>query len=365
MKILDKYIFKQVFLAALLAVLIVLIVWVSPEILFKIIKKTVNGEISTLIAFKIFFAELPEILGKAVPIGLMLSALFVFDRLSRDSELIVIKGIGVSFIRILYPLIFIGLIGTGICFYNNEVLVPSSTKTLDLLKNNKDSDYFVYVDKNTSGRPDMITIVGNYDGKNIDDIKFLMFSSTSESGIPEINKIITGDKALWTGNSWKVLSGTVYDINSDGVYKNISPFKSMQVKPVNSSSKVYTLLVNSIKKAKSLSISELNKYVYLLKTADMPEEFRYMLTKCHQRYAHSFACFFLIICGAVLGFSKPRDRRFLGFTAGVALIFVYYMILPFLDMLAQMGILLPVVSAWTPNVIILIATICFARFKQI
>ena len=42
----------------------------------------------------------------------------------------------------------------------------------------------------------------------------------------------------------------------------------------------------------------------------------------------------------------------MGFTIGIIIIFLYYLIVPFLDMLAQTGIVYPVISAWIPNIMI-------------
>lgn len=365
MKILDRYIFKQVFLATLLAVFIVLIVWVSPEILFKIIRKAVAGDITYLAALKLFFWELPEILGKTIPIALMLASLFIFDRLSRDSEILVIKGIGINFLRLLAPVVVIGFIGASTCFYTNEVLVPQSTAALKVMKNDIDSDHFVYVDKTSAGKPQLVTIIGNYDGKNVTDIKFLGFSSETDFGAPELTQIINADKAQWAGDHWTIFKGTMYDIDADGVYKKITHFNTAQMPVPSSHNLVNKLLSYSLKKPKNLSISQIHDYSKLLAKADMQEELRFMRTKYHQRFAQSFACILFVLCGSILGFSKPREKRLMGFTLGVALVFAYYIILPFLDMVAQMGIIFPIVAAWIPNFIILGAALFAAKMKDI
>ena len=69
MTILDRYIFKQVLTATLVGIVMFIVIWISPEILFKIIRNTIYGEITLQTALKLFFLEIPEILGKAVPVG--------------------------------------------------------------------------------------------------------------------------------------------------------------------------------------------------------------------------------------------------------------------------------------------------------
>ena len=94
MKLLDKYILKQIFAATLVGIILFIVVWISPEILFKIIKRTVAGEYTIAVAIKRFIFEIPEILGKAIPVGLLLGNLFIFDKLSKDFELTILRNIG-------------------------------------------------------------------------------------------------------------------------------------------------------------------------------------------------------------------------------------------------------------------------------
>jgi len=365
MKLLDKYIFKQIILATLFGILIFIILWISPEILFKIIKKAINGEIAPIIALKLFFYNIPDILGKAIPVGLMLGSLFVFDRLSRDSELIIFRNAGASFYRLTLPVIILGIIGSIACFITLDYLIPFSTVAIKNIKNEITQNYFVYVDKNESDQPRNILIIGNYDGKNCTNIKYLKFSDKIDSETPLISNIITAKYAKWMKGHWELVNGLEYQITPDGVYKDVISFKSKNELSGNSAYKSYKLLVNSTKKPAEMNIRQLKHQLYLLKSSGMKDECKYFLTKLHQRYAQPFSCILLALCGVILGFNKPREKRILGFTIAVALIFVYYIIGPFLDMLAQNGILTPLMSAWFPNLLIASAMIILVKFKQI
>ena len=54
---------------------------------------------------KYLIYELPKVLGKALPVGILLGSLFTFDKLSKDSELSILRGIGLSFSRIMVPVL--------------------------------------------------------------------------------------------------------------------------------------------------------------------------------------------------------------------------------------------------------------------
>ena len=97
----------------------------------------------------------------------------------------------------------------------------------------------------------------------------------------------------------------------------------------------------------------------------MDEEYRYMLNKYLQRFLHPFVCILLAIMGCLLGFSKPREQRLIGFTIAIGCIFVYYITLPFFDLLAEKGVLPPVVTAAFPPMAFLAAIIAFYKSKDL
>ncbi len=364
-KILDRYIFKQVLTATVVGIVLFIVIWISPEILFKIIRNTIYGNITPETAVKLFFLEIPEILGKAIPVGLMIGSLFVFDRLSKDSELTIIRGIGVSIQRLLVPVVILSAIGVGLCYFVSRDLIPYSTSLIKAIKNETYQEHFVYMDKTPQGKPKNIIIVGGYNGKFINTINYLKFSDIVSSDTPLMKSIITAENAEIKDKHWVLNKGIEYKIASSGVYEKIIHFDKMNVLEGDTAQKAKTLLELSTKKPMEMTNNELNSYMNTLKSCDMQDEYRFALSKHYQRFAQAIACVFFAICGVLLGFRRPRENRFIGFTAGVALIFVYYIILPFLDMLAQTGTLTPFIAAWLPNFIIISAILAIIKYKEL
>ena len=101
----DKYIFNQVLVTTFVAILLFTIVWIAPEMLLSTIKKVLEHTYSPQTGLLLIFYELPLILGKAFPVGLLLGSLFTFDKLSKDSELTIFRAVGMPFKRILMPLL--------------------------------------------------------------------------------------------------------------------------------------------------------------------------------------------------------------------------------------------------------------------
>ena len=112
----DRYIFKHVAGATLVAVLLFTVVWMAPEVLLNIIKDALAGNYGIKTSILLLYYELPKILDKAFPVGLLLGTLFTFDKLSKDSELTIFRAVGMSFQRIVVPIIFLSLIFSSFCF---------------------------------------------------------------------------------------------------------------------------------------------------------------------------------------------------------------------------------------------------------
>ncbi|OGI21812.1 MAG: hypothetical protein A2287_05090 [Candidatus Melainabacteria bacterium RIFOXYA12_FULL_32_12] len=365
MKLIDRYIFKQVAFATIVGLIAFVVVWISPEILFKIIKKAIDGQISPMVAVKFFFLEIPEILGTLIPASLMLGSIWVFDQLSKDSELTILRGIGVSFYRLVIPILILSLFGVVSSFLIHEYLIPYSTTTLKVLKHEVNKDHFVFVNKTKSGKPKEILIIGNYNGKDIRNIKSFEFSDTVSADKPLISSISTAGYAIQGDYYWTLRDGIQYQIAPDGVYKSIKPFQAIKTLTPESATKAYNLLKYSTKKPEQMRLSELKSYLKLLNSADMQNEYNYILSKYYERFAQPFSCVLFALCGVILGFGKPREQKFLGFTIGVALIFLYFIMIPFIGMLAHIGIIMPVLAAWIPNFIIFSALMGLVKYKQI
>lgn len=69
------------------------------------------------IVLRFFLYNIPEIVVLSFPIGFLFSTLLILGRLSRDYEIIALNACGVSFNRIITPVIFMSLLVSGLSFF--------------------------------------------------------------------------------------------------------------------------------------------------------------------------------------------------------------------------------------------------------
>jgi len=364
-KIYDRYIFEQVLMTTLVAILLFTVIWIAPEMLLNTIKKALEGEYTIKTAFLVLAYELPNILGKALPVGLLLGSLFTFDKLSKDFELTIFRVAGLSFWRILAPVLVLSLIVTAFCFVTYDKLIPFSNSKLVDIKKDYSSSQYIYTQKDKDNRPTLGVVVSRFNYSNISNVIVLDFSRQKYSDLNALSHIFVAKSANHYPNKWTLHDVVQYKISNDGIFEQINKVDKMDILQGKSAENAYKLMIYSLKRDREIDNKNLWSYIQLLKKEDLQEEYRFMLNKYLQRFFHPFVCVLLATLGCLLGFSKPREQRLVGFTIAIGCIFLYYITLPFFDLLAEKGILHPFITAIFPPLAFLCAIWAFYKSKEL
>ena len=357
-------------MTTIVAILLFTIVWIAPEMLLNTIKKILAGDYTVKTGIMVLVYELPKIFGKAFPVGLLLGSLFTFDKLSKDSELTIFRAVGMSFGRILRPLLVLSLIVTYICFLTYDKWIPYSCKKLQEIKGSSTLTQYIYTQKDNNNHPQKAIIVSKFSEGVMDDIIVMDFSTHVFDDLHGVSNIMVGEHGKFiedcNGNAcWRLEDVLIYNINEDGIFHSTSRRKTVDVLKGEEAEDAYLIMINSTKRDRDINNKDLKKYLTLLKRQSLDEEYSLMLNKYLQRYFHPFVCVLLAILGCLLGFSKPREQRLIGFTIAIGCIFIYYITLPLFDLLAEKNVLHPFVTASFPPFAFLIAIIMFYRTKDL
>ena len=366
----DRYIFNQVLITTIVAILLFTIVWIAPEMLLNPIKKILAHEYTVKTGVMVLIYELPKILGKAFPVGLLLGSLFTFDKLSKDSELTIFRAVGMSFWRILAPLLVLSLIVTYLCFVTYDKWIPYSCQKLQEIKGGSSLTQYIYTKKDQNNHPEQAVIVSRFYQGEMTNVIVLNFSKQVFDDLHGLTNILTAETGYKGVDaegkpSWVLKNVTDYDINEDGIFKSITKKDRVDILNGEDANDAYTIMLNSTKRDRDINNQDLKHYVNLLKKANLDEDYRLMYNKYLQRFFHPFVCVLLAIMGCLLGFSKPREQRLIGFTIAIGCIFVYYITLPFFDLLAEKGVLPPLITAAFPPLAFLCAIIAFYKSRDL
>ena len=362
--LLDKFILSQVLGATLVCLILFIIVWIAPETLFKIIKKILNDVYTPMMGLKRLILEIPQVLAKAIPVGILLGSIFTFDRLSKNSELSILRGIGLSFNRIMAPVIVLGVVLSFFCYTVNDKLVPIASQKLG--ESRGGGSHFVYIVENPDKTPKQNIIVSNFSPSEIFGITVMNFSHEKYSDATMFKSIIFAPIAHKQKDCWMLEDALIYDIDDDGIYKKVSRKERYPIlTEKNQAQEVFDLMLNNTRKERVFTNHQIKSYTKLLKRANFSDEYKYFKAKLYQRYLHPLTCILFAIIGCMLGFAPPRSQRLVGFTIAVGMIFGYYITLPFFDLLAQKSVLPPFIAAAFPIILFIISIFVIKKAKDL
>lgn len=365
-KLLDKYLFSQILITSIACIIIFMIIWIMPEILLKTVQRTINGTYTIETGCKILLYELPKVLNIAIPVGMLLGTILTFDKLSKDSELTILRSCGVSFYRIISSALVISIVAMFATFIVGSKVLPYSACKLKVVKDEYGSSQFVFPVKLKNGAMDKIIIVPKFDDNFIKDVIVLNFyRHEQEKGSSLLSSIIISDFVKYDHKDWTINSAKKYKISEEGIFEEIEDVNNIKILGGKRAKNAYKLMKYSIHRYRELTNPQISEYIKLLKSENMDDEYRFMLNKYIQRFAHSIMCVLFAILGCILGISRPREQRFVGMLIAVGVIFGYYITIPFFDLLAEKDILSPYITSTIAPIVATILIIVCKKAKDL
>src|SRR5437870_5923958 len=136
MIILDRYIFREIlypFLIALVALTFVAFLAFSREIGW-LLELIVRQSATFRDIWAISIAYIPNVLTFTIPMAVLVGILTGFGRMSSDSEAIAFRASGLSMIRLLVPVMTLGLIACAANLFVNVWAAPRTAARLRELR---------------------------------------------------------------------------------------------------------------------------------------------------------------------------------------------------------------------------------------
>lgn len=341
---------------------LIVIAWIAPELLPKIVKQVVSGEYTFINGVLVLLYELPEVIVKSLPMGMLLGSLLAFDKLSKDSEITAMRACGISIYRMVISVLILGFFSSALAFLTNEFIVPPLSLSQEMIqhKGKLISNHFTYVDKDEKNVIKQVLLIEKFDGSTVKNIRIINFNPLM-SGKPTVEKIIAASSAKWDKDQWDLTKGISFKLSADGVYEDTVYFDNEHEK---SSKNAYKLLQLSLKKAKHMNIIEIKEYIKALIKSQHNDEARYYNVRFHQKFSQPIAAIILGIIGLILGLHPPRSSRFVGYTVGMIVILAYYWFWPISLALGNIGAVPPFLAAWLPNILAIIIGMVTLKYKN-
>lgn len=363
--LLDRYIFLELLLPLLFGMGLFTSLGIAIGTLFDLVRRITEMGLPITIALQILFLRMPEFIVLAFPMSMLLSTLMAYSRLSSDSELIALRSIGINVYRLIVPAVILSIIVTGLTFTFHNYIAPASTyqATVTLAKALKreklpfDNDNIIYPEytqiKTDDGGTRTVLLrlfyAEEFDGRQMKRLTILDRSQ------PDINQIITSQSAVWNldNNKWDFYNGTIYLISPDGDYRNIVRFDHQEL----SLPRAPLDIANRGRDATEMNIQQAREYLKIVQLSGNEVKARKLEVRIQEKIALPFVCIVFALIGASMGVRPQNTNRATSFGICVVLIFSYYLLSFISSSFGVWGVLTPLMAAWLPNTLGLIAGI--------
>ncbi|BAZ24551.1 permease YjgP/YjgQ [Kalymmatonema gypsitolerans NIES-4073] len=372
--IMDRYLTRELLPTFLFGVGAFASIGVTIDAMFELVRKIVESGLPVGIAVQVFVLRLPEFIVLAFPMSTLLATLMTYSRLSSESELIALRGCGVSVYRMVLTAVMLSLLVTGMTFVFNEHLAPASkyqaSQILDkALKSEQPSivkqqnifypEYQKIKQEDGSNKKilNRLFYADEFDGKQM---KGLTIIDRSTEGL---SQIIVSESGEWnpSQNLWDFYNGTIYLVAPDRSYRNILRFERQQVKLPRTALD----LAQKSRDYGEMNIAQSLEQLEIERLGGDEPKIRKLEVRIQQKIALPFVCVVFGLVGAAMGTIPQRTGRGTSFGISVIVIFTYYILYFITGALAQAGVFSTFVGAWLPNFLGLgIGTFLLMRVAQ-
>ncbi len=122
MRLLNRYILKEMFLPFFFSLLIITFI-LFTNFLLRAIDRFLGKGLTVGVILEYLFLNLAWIIALAVPMAMLIASLMTFGRLSEDNEITAMRSSGISFLTIIRPALLFGLIiALTLTYFNNFIL---------------------------------------------------------------------------------------------------------------------------------------------------------------------------------------------------------------------------------------------------
>lgn len=360
MRLLDRYIGRQLLVAATFAVTTLSVVLVLGNIFKRLLDLLVNQNAPPSLILSFMAYVLPFSLTFTIPWGFLTAVLLVFGRLSAENELTAMRATGVSISRACLPVWFLAAVLTLVCLWINLDVAPraqqemknalfkiATNNPLAMFGNDKVIDYFpsrkIYVEK-SEGNQLTNLLVYELDAGNA--VKNVMYARKGSLGLETVPvKQADGGTADETQIILKLFEGR-YEQRDEAHptdLARIAPGITLKEGSIAISLKDLYEKQRSQRGLSALPISELLEM-------GRPGT----IVELNKRIASAFATIAFALLAVPLAVMAQRKETAVGFAISLAIGMIYYLFLFAANLVRNRPELHPEWIVWIPSLLFLV-----------
>ena len=357
MRLLDRYIGRQLLVSAIFAVTVLSVVMVLGNIFKQLLDLLINQNAPTSLIVSFIAYVLPFSLTFTIPWGFQTAVLLVFGRLSAENELTAMRATGVSISRTCIPVWVLAVLLSGVCLWINLEVAPraqqqmkdalfriATDNPLAMFGNDKVIDAFpgrkIYVEK-TEGKK--LTNLFIYQLDEWSRVKMMMYAREGTIGIEDVPKTLDDGTVTQERQIILKLRHEMFEQRDEDHPNDLSRVRQGIVVEEGSIAISLKELYEKQRKAKGVGALPIGE----LLESDRPDRH----VELSKRIGNALATIALALLAVPLGITAQRKETSVGFAISLALGLSYYVLIFMADLVRNRPAFHPVWFVWLPNVL--------------
>ncbi len=351
-KLLDRYVLRQFFVAALVSMAGFIIIYIAVDLMEKL-DKFLDHHVPLHIVLEYYINFTPQIIALILPVCLLLGSLFVTGKMSMSSEIVAMRSGGISLYRLMAPFIVSSLI-VCLCsvYFDGWILPRANVKVEEIIRDYVHEDILAsqQMDLYLQDSPDRIVSMTDYSWSQKRGMKV----SIQEFDPKDITHMISRTDASiisWDSGhkQWHLSDATVRTFRTDTTAEitrqlsNAESFMHFSFFPDE--------LKDRLLKMDEMTIPELAKRIALKRRSGQSvaqDEVDYQ-----SKYALAFTSLIVVLFGVPFSSKKKRGGLSFEFSIAIGIAFVYLAFSKVFQAFGYTGEAPPFFTAWLSNFLFL------------
>lgn len=343
MKIITKYISKEIIKIFAMCQFIFIILFLVIDFILKI-DNFVRAGVPFSTAIIYFLYKIPLIAEQMIPVATMISIIVVICLMKKNREIMAMKACGIDIFKAFLPVIFISVLLSIFSFILSDAIIPFTSsrhnRIWEVEVKKKDPTGLYESTQIWYKSKDNIYWIKYFDAKN-QTMKEPVFYFFNNQFI--LIKKIKGETGRWVNNKWEIENASI-QILKNGDYL----IQKVALLPL-SIPETPEMFIKKIKKPEDMNYGELKRHAEKVgaegydNTAD--------LVNLNSKLAFPFITAILSLLAIPIGLWEKINGIPFSVTIGIAVCSLFIVIMNFSRELGLTGTLPPMLSAWTANIL--------------
>jgi LPS export ABC transporter permease LptF/LPS export ABC transporter permease LptG len=351
MKLLDRYIVREILPPFAIALLVFTFVLIIPFII-EMAEQLIAKGVPWLTLLRLTATLVPQALGLTIPMAFLLAILVALGRLSADREVVVLMACGVSPLRKMRPVLVLAVICWAATSWVMIEAIPNENQnyreiTMRIIADRAEGqvrpreffedfpDTVLYVREvpptggwvdvfaaNTRNPAEPEIFVASR-GRMVVNREKRTIEMVLEDGTRHRTKL--SEPATYEVVRFKQ---TILNLNPDNVFPRTGPARG----------------------DRELSIADLKQKIAEFEANGLSAHNQ--IIEIHKKFSIPIACFVFAFIGLGLAISNRRDGKLASFVLGIGVIFIYYIVMFGAHSMTKGGLLPAWLAMWVPNIVL-------------